>query len=143
MEYDEEAARPLIALDEWANADKNRMTREEALAEGRKLRGPPYRMMIEFPLPPLTKEEEAAALAQAEYDDIMGNFEPDPEDYTILRARNAENAKREAEERWRSRPHDDDAIGYAVWPADWCCVHSVRVDRDPPTEKSGPRTHPD
>jgi hypothetical protein len=41
MEYDEEAARALIALDEWANADKNRMTREGALAEGRKLRGPP------------------------------------------------------------------------------------------------------
>jgi hypothetical protein len=46
----------------------------------------------------LTKEEEAAALAQAEYDDIMGNFELDPEDYTILRAQNIEDAKREAEE---------------------------------------------
>jgi len=56
------------------------MTREEALTEGRKLRGPPYRMTIAYPLPPLSKEEEAAALAQAEYDDIMGNFEPDPEE---------------------------------------------------------------
>ena len=31
MEHDEEA----LALDEWAKADPNRMTREEALAEGR------------------------------------------------------------------------------------------------------------
>jgi hypothetical protein len=131
------------AFDEWANADKNRMTREEALAEGRKLRGPPYRMTIEFHLPALTEDEEAEALAQAEYDDDMGNFEPDPEYYTTLHAQNFEDAKREAEERWRSRRHDDDAIGYAVWRADWCCVHSVRVNRDPPAEKSGARTHPD
>jgi hypothetical protein len=120
---DEEAAR----LDEWAKADPNRMTREEALAIGRKLRGPPYRMTIEFPRPVLTEEEEAAALAQAEYDDIMGNFGFDPEDYTTLRAQNAEDAKREAEERWRRR-HPADAIGYDIWRADWSCMHSVRVD---------------
>ncbi len=75
-------------------------------------------MTIQFPLPPLTKKEEAAALAQAEYDDIMGNIEPAPEDYTTLLAQNTEDAKREAEERWRARPHDDDAIGYAVRRAD-------------------------
>jgi hypothetical protein len=114
------------ALDEWASGDPNRMTREEALAEGRKLRGPPYRMTIEFPLPALTEEEEAAALAQAEHDDIMGNFGFDPEDYTTQRAKNAEDAKREAEERWRRRPHDD-AIGYDIWRANWSCAHSVRV----------------
>jgi hypothetical protein len=90
MEYDEETR----ALDEWAKADPNRMTIEEALAEGRRLRGPPYRMTIEYPSPVLTEEEEAAALAQAEYDDITGNFEPDPEYYIILRAQNLEDAKR-------------------------------------------------
>jgi hypothetical protein len=76
--------------------------------------------------PVLTEEEEAAALAQAEHDDIMGNFGFDPEDYTTLRAQNAEDAKREAEERWRRRPHDD-AIGYDIWRANWSCAHSVRV----------------
>jgi hypothetical protein len=104
------------------------MTREEALAEGRKLRGPPYRMTIEYPPPLLTEEEEAAELAQAEYDDDMG-IERDPETYTILRAQNAEDAKREAEERWRSR-RPDDAIGYAIWRADWCHVHTMPVGRD-------------
>jgi hypothetical protein len=88
------------ALDEWAAADPNRMTREEALADGRRLGGPPYRMTIEFPLPPLTKEEEADALAQAEYEDDTG-IERDPETYTVLRAQNAKDAKREAEDRWR------------------------------------------
>jgi hypothetical protein len=101
------------------------MTREQALAEERSLRGPPYRMTIAFPLPPLSKEEEAAALAQAEHDDIMG-IERDPETYTILRAQNIEDAKLEAEERWRCRPHDN-AIGYDTWRANWSCVHSVRV----------------
>ena len=85
-------------------------------------------MTIQFPLPPLTKEEEAAALAQAEYDDIMGNIEPAPEDYTTLRAQNTEEAKREADERWRARRRDDGAIGYAIWRADWCCVHSIRIE---------------
>jgi len=91
-------------------------------------RGPPYRMTIEYSLPVLTKEEEAAALAQAEYEDDMG-IERDPETYTILRAQNPEDAKREAEERWRSRPHgDDDAIGYAIWRANWTSLQIVRVD---------------
>jgi hypothetical protein len=40
--------------------------REEPLAEGRRLRGPTYRMTIVFHLPPLSEEEEAAALAQAD-----------------------------------------------------------------------------
>lgn len=102
------------------------MTREEALADITGLRGPPYRMTIEFSPPVLTKEEEAAELAQAEYDDDMGNFAFDPECYTTLCAQNVENAKREAEARWRSRPPDD-AIGYAIWRADWGCVYSVRV----------------
>jgi hypothetical protein len=79
------------------------MTREEALAEGRRLRGPPYRMTIEYPHPPLSKEEEAAALAQAKYDGVMGNVDPDPKDYITLHAHNIENAKQEAEERWRCR----------------------------------------
>ena len=117
------------ALDEWAEADPSRMTREQALAEARKLRGPPYRMTIEFPPPALTEAEEAAELARAEYEDEMG-IEPDPETYTILRAQNVEDARREAEDRWRSRPRDDGAIGYAIWRADWCHVHTVRVDRD-------------
>ena len=85
------------ALDKWAKADPNRMTREEALAENRKGQGPPYRMTIELPAPVLTEEEEAEALAQAEYEDDMG-IERDPETYTILRAQNPEDAKREAEE---------------------------------------------
>jgi hypothetical protein len=101
------------------------MTREKALAEGRRLRGPPYRMTIEYLPPVLTKEEEAAALAQAEYEDDMG-IERDPETYTILRAQNVEEAKRGAEEHWRCRPPDD-AIGYDIWRANWSCAHSVRV----------------
>jgi hypothetical protein len=121
MEYDEEAR----ALDEWASADPNRMTREEALAEGRRGQGPPYRMTIEFPSPARTEEEEAEALAQAEYEDDIG-IERDPETYTILRAQNPEDAIREAEERWRRRPPDD-AIGYDIWRANWTCAHSVRV----------------
>src|SRR5215471_8599067 len=104
---------------------------QEQLDEFRELRrraeGPPFRMTIEFPRPELTEKEEAAALAQAEHDDIMGNFGFDPEDYTTLRAQNAEDAKREAEERWRRR-HPADAIRYDVWRADWSCMHSVRVD---------------
>jgi hypothetical protein len=95
-------------------------------AAQRRAKGPPYRMTIEFPRPVLTEEEEAAALAQAEHDDIMGNFGFNPEDYTTLRAQNAEDAKREAEERWRRR-HPADAIGYDIWRADWSCPHSVRV----------------
>ena len=104
------------------------MRREEALAEGRRRRGPPYRMTIEYPLPVLTEKEEAAALAQAEYEDDMG-IERDPETYTILRAQNPEGAKRGAEERWRSRPHGDGAIGYAIWRANWTSLHIVRVGR--------------
>ena len=106
------------------------MTRELALAEMRRLGDPPYKMTIEFPPLVLTEEEEAAALAQAEHDDDMGDFGVDPESYTTLRAQNAENAKREAEERWRSLPHDDDAIGYAIWRADLGCLHSFRVDEN-------------
>jgi hypothetical protein len=121
----EEAAR---ALDEWAKADPNRRTREEALAEGRRLRGPPYRMTIEYALPMRTEEEEAAELAWAEYEDDMG-IERDPETYTILRAQNAEDAKREAEQRWHSRPCDD-AIGYDIWRADWCGLYSFRVGKN-------------
>jgi hypothetical protein len=49
---------------------------QEQLDEFRELRrraeGPPFRMTIEFPRPVLTEDEEAAALAQAEHDDIMG-----------------------------------------------------------------------
>jgi hypothetical protein len=112
------------AIDEWASADPSRMTREEALAEIRKGYGPPYRMTIEFPPPVLTKEEEAEALAQAEYEDDMG-IERDPETYTILRAQNAEDAMREADDRWRRRPQDD-AIGYDIWQANWYLLHSVR-----------------
>ena len=56
----------------------------------------------------------------------MGNIEPAPEDYTTLLAQNTEDAKREAEERWQARPHNDGAIGYAIWRADWCCLHSIR-----------------
>jgi len=121
MEHDEEAR----ALDEWAKADPNRMTREQALAEGRRGQGPPYRMTIELPAPVLTEEEEAEALAQAEYEDDMG-IERDPETYTILRAQNLEDAKREAEERWQRRPQGG-AIGYDIWQANWTCAHSVRV----------------
>jgi hypothetical protein len=113
------------ALDKWASTDPNRMTRDEALAEIRRGHGPPYRMTIEFPPPVLTEEEEAAELAQAEYEDDMG-IERDPETYTILRAQNAEDAKREAEERWRRRCPAG-AIGYDIWQADWSCAHSVRV----------------
>jgi hypothetical protein len=124
MENDEEAR----ALDEWASADPNRMTREEALAEGRRGQGPPYRMTIEYPPPVLTEKEEAEALAQAEYEDDMG-IERDPETYTILRAQNPEDAIREAEGRWHSRPHGDDAIGFAIWRANWTSLHIVRVDK--------------
>jgi hypothetical protein len=92
----------------------------------RRAEGLPFRMTIEYPRPVLTEEEEAAALAQAEHDDIMGNFGFDPEDYRTLRAQNAEDAKREAEERWRRR-HPAGAIGYDIWRADWSCAHSVRV----------------
>jgi hypothetical protein len=116
------------ALDKWASTDPNRMTRDEALAEIRRGHGPPYRMTIEFPPPVLTEEEEAAELAQAEYEDDMG-IERDPETYTILRAQNAEDAKREAEDRWRRRPQDD-AIGYDIWHAGWCGVYSFRVKKD-------------
>jgi hypothetical protein len=100
------------------------MTREEVLAETRKGYGPPYRMTIEYPPPVRTKEEEAAWLAQAEYDNDMG-VERDAETYTILRAQNAEDAMREAEERWRRR-RSDDAIGYDIWRANWYLLHSVR-----------------
>ena len=84
-------------------------------------------MTIEFPRPVLTQEEGPAELAQAAHDDEMGIVGFDPEDYTTLRAQNVEDAKREAEERWRSRPKDS-AIGYAVWRADWGCVHTTRVE---------------
>jgi hypothetical protein len=46
---------------------------------------------------PRSEEEQAEALAQAEYEDDLG-IERDPATYTILRAQNAEDAKREAEE---------------------------------------------
>ena len=115
-------------IDEWASADPRRMTREEALAEIRKGYGPPYRMTIEFPPPARTKEEEAAWLAQAEYEDDMG-IERDPGTYTILHAQNAEDAMREAEDQWCRRPHDD-AIGYDIWRANWYLLHSVRGGED-------------
>jgi hypothetical protein len=75
----------------------------------------------------LTEEEEAAELTQAEYEDIMG-IEPDPETYTTLGAQNAEDARWEAEERWRPR-RPDGAIGYDVWRADWTGVCSFRVGK--------------
>jgi hypothetical protein len=112
------------ALDEWASADPSRMTREEALAEIRKGYGPPYRMTIEYPPPVLTEEEAAQALAQAEYEDDMGIYR-DPETYTILRAQNADDAMREADDRWRRR-RNDDAIGYDIWRANWYLLRSVR-----------------
>jgi len=71
---------------------------------------------------PLTAEQ----FAQAKHSDIMGNFEPEDEDYITLRAQNMEDAKREAEERWQRRPQDG-AIGYDIWQANWTCAHSVRV----------------
>jgi hypothetical protein len=85
-------------------------------------------MTIEYALPVLTEEEEAAALARAEYEDDTG-IERGPETYTILRAQNAEDAKREAEERRRSRPHGDGAIGYAIWRANWTSLHIVRFNK--------------
>jgi hypothetical protein len=115
-------------LDEWASADPNRNTREEALAEILRGYGPPYRMTIEYSPPVLTEKEEAAALAQAEYEDDMG-IERDPETYTILRAQNAEDAGQEAEDRWQRRPRDD-AIGYDIWQANWYGVYSFRVKKD-------------
>jgi hypothetical protein len=116
------------ALDEWASADPNRMTREEALVEIRRGHGPPYRMTIEYPPPVLTEEEEAEALAQAQYEDDVG-IERDPETYTILRAQNAEDARQEAEDRWQRRPPDD-AIGYDIWQANWYGVYSFRIEKD-------------
>jgi hypothetical protein len=107
---------------------------QEQLDEFRELRrraeGPPFRMTIEYPRPVLTEEAEAAELAQAEHDDIMGNFGFDPEDYMTLRAQNADDAKREAEERWCSRQQPADAIGYDIWRADWSGVYSFRVGKD-------------
>ncbi len=103
------------------------MTGEDALAEIRRLSGPPYKMTIEFPPPVLTDEEEAAALAQAEYDDDMGNFGLPEGSYTELRAQTKEDARAEANHIWRTQPHDDNATGYTIWRADWGCVHPFRV----------------
>jgi hypothetical protein len=104
------------ALDEWANADPSRMTREQALAETRRGCGRPYRMTIEFP---------------------AGK---NPDMYTLLRALNAEDAKLEAEERWRRRRPHDDTIGYDIWRADWCLLRSVRVDESLSTKRAAPPT---
>lgn len=98
-------------------------------AAQRRAAGPPFRMSIEYPPPVLTPEEEAEALAQAEYDDDMGNFGMEPGTYTVLGALTLDNAKIEAERLWRTEPHDG-AIGYAIWSQDWSCKHSFYLDDD-------------
>jgi hypothetical protein len=97
-------------------------------AEQRRAAGPPFRMAIEYPPPILTPEEEAEALARAEYDDNLGNYEWEPGTYTILRAQNVEDAKAEAERIWHTVARGDDAIGYTIGSHDWRCVHSFYLD---------------
>jgi hypothetical protein len=93
-------------------------------AAQRRAKGPPFRMAIEYPLPVLTPAEEAEALAQAEYDDEMGNFAWEPGTYIVLHAQNAEDAKAEAERIWHTEPRGADAIGYVLCSRDWRHVYS-------------------
>jgi len=58
----------------------------------------------------------------------MGNFGLPEGSYIELRAQTKENALAEADRIWRTEPHDDTATGYAIWRADWGCVHSFQVD---------------
>jgi hypothetical protein len=102
---------------------------DEYLEQRRIAKGPPFRMTMEYPPPVLTPEEEAEALAQAEYDDDMGNFGADDGTYTVLRAQTQEDAIAEAKARWGDR-NDPNAIGYAVWRNDWGCVHSYYIRKD-------------
>jgi hypothetical protein len=89
-------------------------------AERRRAKGPPFRLMIEYPSPVLTPEEKVEAFARAQSLDELGIAdEPDPASYTILRAQNAEDAKIEADRRWQTGRHDDGAIGYVVCADDW------------------------
>jgi hypothetical protein len=97
-------------------------------ARQRRAKGPPFRMTIEYPLPVLAPAEEAEALAQAEYDDDMGNFAWEPGTYIVLHAQNAEDAKAEAERIWHTEPHGADAIGYVICSRDWSHVYSFRLD---------------
>ena len=57
----------------------------------------------------------------------MGNFGLPEGSYIELRAQTKENALAEADRIWRTFPHDDNATGYAIWRADWGCVHSFRI----------------
>jgi hypothetical protein len=97
-------------------------------AAQRRADGPPFRLSIEYPPPILAPEEEAEALARAEYDDNLGNYEWEPGTYTVLRAQNVEDAKVEAERIWHTVAHGDDAIGYTIGSHDWRCVHSLYLD---------------
>ena len=97
--------------------------------------GPPFRYTLHYPPPVLTPEEEAEALAQAEYEDAMGilcrgeDGDNDP-DVTVLRAQNLEDAKAEAAHLWRTQPHEN-AVGYSVCSRDWSSKHVHYVDDHP------------
>jgi hypothetical protein len=90
--------------------------------------GPPFRMTIEYPPPTLTPEEEAAALAQAQHDDEVGDFGAEEGTYVTLRAQTEDDAIAEAGMLWRDGDHDD-ALGYAVWRNDWGYAGGWRADR--------------
>jgi hypothetical protein len=91
--------------------------------------GPPFRYSLSFPPPVLTPEEEAEALAQAEYDDDMGILgrDEDEEGCVRLAAQDLDGAKAEAEHLWQTEPHEG-ALGYAIYSRDWGCRHVYRID---------------
>jgi hypothetical protein len=96
--------------------------------QSRIAKGPSFRMTMEYPTAELTEAEEAQALAQAEYDDDMGNAGVEEGTYITLGAQTAVDAIAEAERIWQGRD-DGAAIGYAVWRNDWGCVRAFSVER--------------
>lgn len=65
----------------------------------------------------------------------MGNFGLEPGWYIELRAQNVGDARAEAEDIWQRQPCRETMTGYAIWRADWGCVHSFRIDRDERPER--------
>lgn len=113
----------------------------------RKVKGPPFRYVLEYAPAVLTAEEAADALAQAEDDeeayiggivDPLALAEADDETeivgaqegtYSVLSAQTLEDAKDEAERLWSDEPHEG-AIGYAICSSDWSCRHVYTVPLD-------------
>lgn len=93
--------------------------------------GPPFRFSFQYAPRALSAEEEAEWAAQAEYEDDMGILgrPDDGEGYTVLEARNLEDAKVEAERMWQTEPHEG-AIGYSICSRDWSSKYSFHVDLD-------------